>query len=281
VGSFKDRFFCDEGRVNTWQIRSGLEDNFDGVNLAALVYDKICASFFSYCTLWVSRFCFSVMKLPPIARTPRLKRLFYSVSNRLSKNSFLIAKGCRLQARGVKIRSSKVAIEERDCHVSIGEGTHILDSKIEVQGTGCRLIIGRNARIRHAHLLVQDTGTWLEIGEGTTMTGARFLVAGAGEGIRIGKDCMIAVGVAIRSSDMHSIIDFASGKRVNEDQSVTIGNHVWLGEATQVMKGAEIGSDCVVGAGSLVLGQLDGQGRVYAGRPAREVRSGVTWDRAR
>ena len=221
------------------------------------------------------------MKLPPIARTPRLKSLFYSVSNRLSKNSFLISKGCRLQARGVKIRSSKVAIEGRDCHVFIDEGTYILDSKIEVRGTGCRLMIGKNARIRHTHLLVQDTGTWLEIGENTTMTGSRFLVAGKGVGIRIGKDCMIAVGVAIRSSDMHSILDVASGKRINEDRSVTIGDHVWLGEATQVMKGAEIGSNCVIGAGSLVLGQLAGQARIYAGRPAREVRSGVTWDRAR
>ncbi|TVP78086.1 MAG: hypothetical protein EA353_09030 [Puniceicoccaceae bacterium] len=223
----------------------------------------------------------SMSKIWSTAKALGLKRLFYNVTNRFSGNKLSVSEGSLLESRDVKIRSSKIEIQGRDCHVSIGKGTYVLDSKIEVQGTGCRLIIGSNVRIRHAHLLVQDTGTWLKIGEDTTMTGTRFMVAGSGVGIRIGKDCMIGLGVAIRSSDMHSILDIASGQRVNEDQTVSIGDHVWLGEATQVMKGAEIGSDCVIGAGSLVLGHLAGQGRVYAGRPAREVRSGVTWDRAR
>ncbi|NBB78499.1 MAG: hypothetical protein GVY36_03520 [Verrucomicrobia bacterium] len=220
-------------------------------------------------------------KIRSIARTLGLKSLFYNVTNRFSGNKLSVSRGSRLRTCDVKIRSSGIEIEGRDCHVSIGEGTYVLDSKIEVRGSGCRLIIGRNVRIRHAHLLVQDRGTWLEIGEGTTMTGPRFMVAGSDVGIRTGEDCMIGVGVAVRTSDMHSILDVASGKRVNEDRSVSIGDHVWLGESTQLMKGAEIGSDCVIGAGSLVIGRLAGEGRVYAGRPAREVRRGVTWDRAR
>lgn len=221
------------------------------------------------------------MLLDRARKSVRLKRLFYRVTNRFSRNALHISRRNRLSAEGVKIRSSEIKIDGTNCHASIGEGTYILDSKIEVQGTGCRLIIGKNARIRHAHLLIQDAGTWLEIGENTTMTGARFLVAGDRKGVTIGEDCMIGAGVAVRNSDMHSVVDVASGERLNHDQSVIIGDHVWIGEFSQIMKGAEIGEDCVIGANSLVLGRFDGRGRIYAGNPAREKRSGVTWKRTR
>jgi acetyltransferase-like isoleucine patch superfamily enzyme len=221
------------------------------------------------------------MLLHRARKSVRLKRLFYRVTNRFSRNALHISRSNRLSVEGVKIRSSEIKIEGTGCHVSIGEGAYILNSTIEVQGTGCQLIIGRNARIRHAHLLIQDMETWLKIGENTTMTGARLLVAGRRKGVSIGEGCMVGVGVAIRNSDMHSIIDVASEERLNHDRSVVIGDHVWIGESSQIMKGSEIGDHCVIGASSLVLGRLEGPGRIYAGNPAREKRSGVTWKRTR
>ena len=81
-------------------------------------------------------------------------------------------------------------------------------------------------------------------------------------------------------SDNHSIIDVASGKRINPSRPITIGDHVWVGQEVTILKGTAIGSHSIVGAGSIVRGVVP-PNTLVAGSPARVIRSGVTWDRRR
>ncbi|MCZ0963459.1 acyltransferase [Paracoccus benzoatiresistens] len=98
--------------------------------------------------------------------------------------------------------------------------------------------------------------------------------------IIIGRDCMFSGGIWMDSSDNHSILDVASGKRINPCKPITIGDHVWVGRQSTILKGSVIGSHSVIGAGSMVRGVIP-PNCIAAGSPAKVIRTGVTWDRRR
>ena len=54
--------------------------------------------------------------------------------------------------------------------------------------------------------------------------------------------------------------------------SVKIKNGAWIGAGTIILPGVEIGSNSVVGAGSVVTKSIP-DFRVYAGNPAKLIRS--------
>lgn len=105
---------------------------------------------------------------------------------------------------------------------------------------------------------------------------SRLLMHEAGN-IVIGARCLFGGDCTLTVSDMHSILDAASGQRINAARDVEIGEHVWLGEGVMVLKGATIGRDSVVGARGLVSGAIPAAS-LAVGVPARVVREGVTWD---
>ena len=102
--------------------------------------------------------------------------------------------------------------------------------------------------------------------------------------VHIGKDCQFSFDIVLWPSDGHAILD-SDGKCINKGADIYIGDHVWLGMKSTVLKGAIIPSNSVVGACSLwskaVNASADGIffGGVYAGNPARLVKKGVTWVR--
>ena len=55
-----------------------------------------------------------------------------------------------------------------------------------------------------------------------------------------------------------------------------MGSHVWLGLNVLLLDGSVVGNNVVVGARSVVSKPLESNS-VYAGTPARLVRSGITW----
>jgi acetyltransferase-like isoleucine patch superfamily enzyme len=86
--------------------------------------------------------------------------------------------------------------------------------------------------------------------------------------------------VEIRTGDSHSIIDRASGRRLNPAQSVRIGDHVWLAPHVRVLKGVSIGDGSVIGTGSVVTAPIADH-VVACGIPAAVVRENIDWDRRR
>ena len=59
---------------------------------------------------------------------------------------------------------------------------------------------------------------------------------------------------------------------------VMIGNDVWIGNRVSILEGVTIGDGAVVAAGALVAGDLEPYG-IYAGVPARKIRSRFSGDR--
>jgi len=113
----------------------------------------------------------------------------------------------------------------------------------------------------------------IEIGNNTMLNGVSIT---AYEKVIIGENCQIASCTFISDTDFH-IIDPAlrvrevMGYKINKDdvnkKPVKIGNNVWIGWGSIILKGVTIGDNSIVGAGSVVLKDVP-QNVLVAGNPA-------------
>lgn len=87
--------------------------------------------------------------------------------------------------------------------------------------------------------------------------------------ITIGDNCMFASSVYVTDSDWHGIYDRTSP--LGQSEPIRIGDNVWIGDSAIVCKGVTIGDNSVVGAGSVVTGNVPAN-VVAAGNPARVIR---------
>lgn len=168
-----------------------------------------------------------------------------------------------------------LVLEGEDNVVEISAGAR-LGVNLVVQGSGNRVFIGPDCQLRGLMNLL-GAGSSLTIGAGTTMVQGSLQLHEPGE-IRIGADCMISSQVYISLSDIHPIYDRATGHRINPAASVLIGDHVWLGLRSLVLKGARIGDGAVVAAGAMVTGQIPAHA-IVAGAPAKVMRENIEWRR--
>lgn len=96
--------------------------------------------------------------------------------------------------------------------------------------------------------------------------------------IQMGSDCLLSNGVGIYSTDFHTIYSYEDRSIIiNKNKNVIIGNHVWIGIGSQILKGSRIADDSVVGASSLVSGQFELSNIVIAGNPARCCKDNIIW----
>lgn len=202
---------------------------------------------------------------------------------------------------GLRRLGSKVTVQGDGNLLDLGK-SRLHGARIEIQGNHniirlhptCKLVnvsfrlLGDNLRVelgervkmsRWGEFLLMGEDAEIRLGHHTTVESARFIAHG-GTRLEVGPDCMFAYDVEIRTSDGHSILDAGSGERINPDKSIRIGEHVWIGARSVVLKGVSIGNDSVVATGSIVSQDL-GAGVVAGGIPARAIRDGVTWDRRR
>jgi acetyltransferase-like isoleucine patch superfamily enzyme len=106
-------------------------------------------------------------------------------------------------------------------------------------------------------------GARISIGNGTYLN--RGVEVVAAQSVTIGRDCMIARDAIIMDTDQHELP--GSGLKA---APVTIGDRVWIGARAIVLKGVTVGSDSVIGAGSVVTRDVPAGG-VVAGVPARPL----------
>lgn len=166
--------------------------------------------------------------------------------------------------------------------VDIGEKAVLAGVQIWIKGDGHRLEIGPRCKFRGGgSLWFEDQACSIRIGEGSTFESAGLAVLEPGSSLTIGHDCMFSYDIDVRTSDSHSIIDANTGERLNAARDITIGNHVWVGAHTIVLKGAVISDNSVVVAGAVVTRQFEESGVVIGGSPAKVVKSGITWNRKR
>lgn len=94
--------------------------------------------------------------------------------------------------------------------------------------------------------------------------------------IQIGKDVQFSWDCLVMDCDTHNIYD-QSGHILNEAKKIIVGNKVWIGCRTTILKGAVIPDNCVVGSCSLVSGNRCEPNSVIVGAPAKSIKKIGGW----
>jgi acetyltransferase-like isoleucine patch superfamily enzyme len=141
---------------------------------------------------------------------------------------------------------------------------------------GGKVVIDPSAKVKGD---LRANGANIFVGAGTTFNRTCVLRAAEGADISIGNECLLS-SVEIYSSDLHSIMSLDTDERMNPALPVTIHDRVWIGAKTLILPGVTIGSDSVIGAGSVVTQDIP-PNCVAAGSPARVVRTNSYWLRER
>ena len=117
-----------------------------------------------------------------------------------------------------------------------------------------------------------DRGAVLTIGDNVGMSQAALVCH---KSITIGDNVKIGGGVCIYDTDFHSLDPVI--RRSSEDlknraeKPVVIGNDVFIGAKSIILKGVTIGENSVIGAGSVVTKSVPAN-QIWAGNPAKFIR---------
>lgn len=96
--------------------------------------------------------------------------------------------------------------------------------------------------------------------------------------ISFGDGCLLSWDILVMDTDAHSIYDLKTGTKINSDQAIVIGKHVWIGCRTLILKGSKIPDNSVVGANSLVCKEFYEPNVIIAGIPSKVIKKSVKWD---
>ena len=140
---------------------------------------------------------------------------------------------------------------------------------------GGKLVFQGTAHIGH--------GTKIHVAEGAELVlGDNFAVSASSQincyhKITMGRDIQFSWDCLVMDSDTHKIYGKNTGM-INPDQEVIIGDKVWIGCRTTILKGSIIPDGCVIGAGSLVTGTTFTPDTIIIGAPAKSVRVIDGWE---
>ena len=174
------------------------------------------------------------------------------------------------------ISKSCFDVSGRDNIIKIGG--EIFATNIQVVGNNNRVIVEPGSKIYNSKITVRGNGCTFLFGSESSIGSACCVCMGEKNKIEIGRECMIADNVNIWNSDSHPIIDKSNNKVINPGLPIIIGDHVWIGKNSTVLKGTVVNSGVIIGMASLVRGSLDGDA-VYVGNPIRKRKENVTWSR--
>jgi len=135
---------------------------------------------------------------------------------------------------------------------------------------GTRLRLGRWVRLyQRVHLYLDGPTAVVSIGNGTYVN--RRTEITCQDSVTIGEQCAISWDVLITDTDYHRI----DGRTATAP--VAIGDRVWIGARTTILKGVTVGDGAVIAAGAVVSHDVPA-GTLVGGNPAKVIRERVEWE---
>lgn len=194
----------------------------------------------------------------------------YKIDKNGNKKRIFFVLGLKITFKG---KNSTVTIHEPigkfyRCKISCGNNNNIT--------------IGPSKyRIKKLRILGEGDNSIVQIGDNLSVMNSCEIVFRPEKNLHvtIGDDCMFASRILIRATDGHTVKSKATGKTLNYGKPVEIGNHVWIGNDVTILKGSKIPDNSVVAATATVTRAFTEPNAIYAGVPAKLVKTGIDWAR--
>lgn len=197
--------------------------------------------------------------------------------------------------KNTKIKWIEYAIKKDSGNRLVLENSSISHCSFSINGLNNTIIVDENAKIGNCSFSVigdnneihisGTTGSMtiflrgkecrVQTGKQTSIGGCNMVCMGENSSIGIGDDCMFSGDIEIWNTDSHLITDL-EGNFLSLPKPIVIGNHVWLGKASKILKNVTIGNNAIIGMGSVVTKNVP-EHSIAAGNPARVIKQGIDW----
>lgn len=144
--------------------------------------------------------------------------------------------------------------------------------------------VGANCKFKKTGLVNVLDNAEFYIGDGSTFENNYHMSIQEGTTCRFGNDCMASNDLIVRTNDGHTIFDNEKKANVNtvpeirSKRQIILGKHVWVGQRCALLYNTKIGDNTIVGMGSVVKGNFDGNCMI-AGVPAKIIKRNISWSR--
>lgn len=194
---------------------------------------------------------------------------YFKISHPRAASVVVANKGLILMGKGatIDIENGRLLIGETDSPTNkrfesteliLDDGAGITCAGDLILYEGVKVRVGKNAKCSFGHHTYLNRSTSIDC----TLE------------VTIGDNCAISDNVQILDSDFHTIA--YKSKTVEKSKPIHIGNHVWIGRSSIILKGVSIGDGAIIGAGSMVTRSIP-PGCLAVGNPARVIKDNIDW----
>lgn len=141
------------------------------------------------------------------------------------------------------------------------------DIEILLRGNG-KIIIGNGVKLDSNIRLLSANDATLEIKANTNI--GKSTVINSGADITIGENVLVSGNCYIQSSSHSFNKNNLIKSQKHEHNPILIGNDVWIGANSSVLKGVKVSNGTILGANSLLNSDTEEYG-IYVGNPAKKI----------
>ncbi len=187
---------------------------------------------------------------------------------------YLVHKSVELPQRAIGTDTGKRNL------VVVGPNVRLGGAILQCQGQRGVTVIGARASFAKGCLLqTSSRDNWIVFGTGSSWQGGEMIVSENDQGVVVGDDCLFSSDISIRTTDGHPIYDMDTGERINPPGPIRVGRHCWIGRGARISKDVTLAEGTVIGQAAVVTKDTM-PNSVYAGCPAKLIRSNVRWERS-
>lgn len=180
------------------------------------------------------------------SRSSKLK-IFKNKGAKIVLNGNLIITDIFSNNNCVMVRLSTCSVLQINGNFSIGNGVKI---------------------IQNIESVLQINGTLNEPTSGITSN----TIIMVNKNITIGYDFLCSWDCFITDSDWHKT------NSIKNTLPVNIGDHVWIASSVKILKGCNIGNNCIVASGAVLQRRSFEKNSLIAGNPANAIKSNIRWN---
>lgn len=208
----------------------------------------------------------------------RLSQILSFIYRKIGCNKIKVnGKGNILLIKNTYLKKCNIVIHGSGNIIDLGQAANYLNRcSIYIYGNQNIIHLGERNVFVNADLYMEDNNSQIVFGSRNRILGFTHIAACEGKSVSFGNGCLFSTDVIFRNTDSHAILDCKTGERINPAESIEIGDRVWFGNKTTILKGVKIDDDCVVATGAIVTRNVPASS-IVAGVPAKVVKSNVSW----
>lgn len=180
----------------------------------------------------------------------------------------------------------------QDSKISIAPNAQTGDIKIGInqgpflkgKGEYSYFNLAHNAEIRFKGKCNINAGSIINISGGLCEFGNRFaanahFLLSCEKEIRIGDDVLFGWDCTVIDGDGHTIVSNIDNEKCNQPKVIEIGEHVWIGAKSTILKGTRVSDNSIIAYGSVLTKDNMISNVILGGNPAHILKEGVNWIR--